>query len=74
MGNVNKERVLLSVQNLREKKARLYFFIQDTKGNAKASIRYIYQMALTLKKAGFNSIMLHENGLGKKLKEKLELD
>ena len=80
MGNVNKERVLLSIKNLREKKARLYFFIQDTKGNAKASIRYIYQMALTLKKAGFNSIMLHEkkdytgvaNWLGSEYMEQLE--
>jgi hypothetical protein len=34
--------------------------VQDTKGNAKASVRYIYQMALTLKKNGFNSIILHE--------------
>ena len=45
MGNLATEKVQLSIQNLREKKARIYFFVQDTKGNAKASIRLIYQMA-----------------------------
>lgn len=49
-----------SVQNLKEKNSRIYFFVQDTKGSAKASIAYIYQMAMSLKKAGYNAIMLHE--------------
>jgi hypothetical protein len=49
-----------SIENLKEKKCKLFFFVQDTKGNAKASIRYIYQVALTLKNEGFNAIMLHE--------------
>ena len=60
MGNLATEKVQLSIQNLREKKARIYFFVQDTKGNAKASIRLIYQMADALRKDGFNPIMLHE--------------
>jgi hypothetical protein len=60
MGNLATEKVQLSILNLREKKARIYFFVQDTKGNAKASIRLIYQMADALKKDGFNPIMLHE--------------
>ena len=60
MGNLATEKVLLSIKNLREKTARIYFFIQDTKGNAKASIRLIYQMADALKKDGYNPIMLHE--------------
>jgi len=55
-----KEKVLQSIENLKNKKNRVYFFVQDTKGNAKASIRFIYQMALTLKKDGYNSIILHE--------------
>ena len=50
----------LSIQNLKDKNARIYFIVQDTKGNAKASVRYIYQMALALKKEGYNPIMLHE--------------
>lgn len=57
-----------SIQNLREKKSKFLFFIHDTKGNAKASIRYIYDMALTLHKNGFNVVVLHEkkdyNGVG----------
>jgi len=60
MGNLATEKVQLSIQTLREKKARIYFFVQDTKGNAKASIRLIYQMADALRKDGFNPIMLHE--------------
>lgn len=60
MGNLSKEKVELSIQNLKEKKARIYFFVQDTKGNAKASIRYIYQIAKTLQENGFNPILLHE--------------
>ena len=54
------DKVKLSISNLREKKSKLYFFIHDTKGNAKASIKYIYDLALTLKRSGFNSIILHE--------------
>lgn len=49
-----------SIQNLREKNCKFLFFIHDTKGNAKASIRYIYDMALTLKRNGFNAVILHE--------------
>lgn len=50
-----------SIQSMKDKKSRLYFIVQDTKGNARASVRYIYQMAMTLKKNGYNPIILHEN-------------
>lgn len=49
-----------SIQNMRDKVCRIYFLVQDTKGNAKASVSYIYDMALTLKRNGYNSIILHE--------------
>jgi len=49
-----------SIENLKDKSARIYFIVQDTKGNAKASLSYIYRMALSLKRNGFNPIMLHE--------------
>lgn len=55
-----KEKLELSIQNLEEKKARIYFLVQDTKNNAKASVRYIYQIAKTLHSNGFNPIILHE--------------
>jgi hypothetical protein len=49
-----------SIQNLKEKKSKIYFLVQDTKGNAKASISYIYRMALVLYNQSFNVIILHE--------------
>lgn len=49
-----------SINSMKEKTSRIYFIVQDTKGNAKASIRYIYQMAMVLKKDGYNPIILHE--------------
>ncbi len=49
-----------SIDNLKNKSARIYFMVQDTKGNAKASISFIYRMAMTLKKNGYNPIILHE--------------
>ena len=55
-----KEKVLLSIDNMKNKKNRLYFLVQDTKGNAKASVRYIYNMAMSLKNNGYNAIILHE--------------
>jgi hypothetical protein len=60
MENQLQEKVKQSIKILREKQARIYFLVQDTKGNAKASIRLIYQMAKTLKDNGFNPIILHE--------------
>jgi len=56
----NVEKVKISIQNLREKNSRIYFLVQDTKGNAKASVRFIYEIAYALKTNGFNSIILHE--------------
>ena len=69
-----------SIENLKEKKCKIFFFVQDTKGNAKASVAYIYDMALGLKNAGFNSVILHEkpdyfgvqDWLGTEYMEKLE--
>ena len=60
MENTIEEKVKQSIQVLRDKQARIYFLVQDTKGNAKASVRYIYQMGQTLKDNGFNPIILHE--------------
>lgn len=49
-----------SIENLENKTSRIYFMVQDTKGNAKAGVRMIYQMAYTLKENGFNPIIMHE--------------
>jgi len=63
MENQIHDKVKQSIQTLRDKKARIYFLVQDTKGNAKASVRYIYQMAKALLDKGFNPIILHEKTL-----------
>lgn len=55
-----KEKLEISIKNLEDKKARIYFLVQDTKNNAKASVRFIYQIAKTLLDNGFNPIILHE--------------
>jgi len=49
-----------SLSNLENKNSKIYFFVQDTKGNAKAAVYFIYEMALTLKNNGYNPIILHE--------------
>jgi hypothetical protein len=49
-----------SIENLKSKKSKIYLLVQDTKGNAKASIAYIYRLGLALQNNGFNPIMLHE--------------
>jgi hypothetical protein len=60
MENSLQEKVKQSIQTLRDKQARIYLLVQDTKGNARASVRYMYQMGKTLKDNGFNPIILHE--------------
>jgi len=71
---LNLDKVQLSINKLKSKKSRIYFFVQNTKGNARASVRYIYQMAYALKKNEFYPIILHEKndyvGVAKWLGEK----
>lgn len=49
-----------SIENLKTKKNRIYFLVQDTKGNAKASVRFTYEIAYELMVKGFNPIIMHE--------------
>jgi len=49
-----------SIENMKDKKSRIYLIAQDTKGNAKASVAYIYRLALSLLNNGYNPIILHE--------------
>jgi hypothetical protein len=60
MDNEQIIKVEKSIQNLIEKKCKIYFLVQDTKGNAKAGIKYIYDIAYTLHVNGFNPIIMHE--------------
>jgi hypothetical protein len=74
MENNITEKVKQSIQNLTEKNVRIYFLVQDTKNNASASVRFIYEIAYALKTNGFNPIILHEkndySGVSKWLDEK----
>jgi hypothetical protein len=49
-----------SIEKLKDKSARIYLLVQDTKGNPKASIKYIYDLAVVLKDNGYNPILIHE--------------
>ncbi len=49
-----------SIENLKNKKSKIYLLVQDTKGNAKASISYIYNLGMSLLESGYNPIILHE--------------
>ena len=55
-----KQNLQNSINNVNSKSNRIYFFLQDTKGNAKASIRVIYDIAQVLKDNGYNVVMLYE--------------
>jgi len=60
---MNKEQISKleqSIQNMKDKKSRIYLLVQDTKGNAKASITYIYNLGMALLNEGYNPIILHE--------------
>jgi len=60
MSNDFQKKLEQSIEKLKEKKSKFFFLVQDTKGNAKASIRYIYDLAYTLHTNGFNIIVIHE--------------
>jgi len=55
-----KEKISQSIERIENKKNKIFFFVQDTRGNAKASLIYLYDMAYTLHKEGYTVIMLHE--------------
>lgn len=62
MSNEFKQKLENSISVLNDKKNRIYFLVQDTKGNAKASVRYIYDLAYTLFTNDYNVIVIHEQG------------
>lgn len=60
MNQENLSKLENSVKNLKDKKNKIYLLVQDTKGNAKASISYIYKLGMSLLNSGFNPVILHE--------------
>jgi hypothetical protein len=49
-----------SIENMKNKTSKVFLIVQDTKGNAKASISYTYRLGMALKDLGFSPVILHE--------------
>lgn len=50
-----------ALSRLEKKESAIYFLVYDTKGNARAAIKHIYDMALVLKENGYNAKILVED-------------
>lgn len=59
--NNNLEKLIETIEKLENKESIIYFLVYDTKGNARASIKYIYDMALVLHENGYKVRMLSED-------------
>lgn len=59
--NENVTKLETALENLNSKQNTIYFLTYDTRGNARASVKHIYDMALTLKENGYNSKILVED-------------
>ena len=54
------EKIRENLEKIDKNEFGIYFFTMDTKGNATASVAYIYEIAKTLTDNGYKSIILHE--------------
>lgn len=64
MKNTNRENMEFlesALSRLEKNENKIYFLTYDTKNNPRASIKYIYDAALSLKESGFNSVILVED-------------
>ena len=57
----NIEKLEDALTRIESKENAIYFLCYDTKGNPRASVKHIYDMALYLKQAGMNSKILVED-------------
>ena len=53
------ENIQKEIDRIDKKENKIYFFVIDTKGIASGSLEYIYNLALILKKEGYDVNMLH---------------
>lgn len=61
MNKENLEKLNGSIEIIEGKKNKIYFLTYDTKGYARASVKHIYDIALTLKENGYDSKILVED-------------
>jgi len=57
----NIEKLEIALGNLNNNQNVIYFLVYDTRNNPRASVKHIYDMALTLKENGYNSKILVED-------------
>lgn len=57
----NLERLMSAIGRLENKQSVIYFLTYDTKNNPRAAVKHIYDIALTLKRNGYNSKILVED-------------
>ncbi len=57
----NIEKLEISLSRLDNKENTIYFLVYDTKGNARASVKYIYDLALTLQRSEYKVKLLVED-------------
>ena len=57
----NMQKIESAINRLKTSESNVYFLTYDTKNNARASVKYIYDLALTLQKNGTNAKLLVED-------------
>ena len=57
----NLQKIESAINRLKTSESNVYFLTYDTKNNARASVKYIYDLALTLRKNGANAKILVED-------------
>lgn len=68
------EKIEKSIQRLNNKENKIYFLTQNTKGNVKGGVRFIYNIANVLFENNYDVTILHEDEDYKNLSEQLHSD
>ena len=61
MNKENIEKLESALSRLETKENNIYFLVYDTKNNARASVKHIYDMVLTLRQNGYSAKLLVED-------------
>jgi glycosyltransferase involved in cell wall biosynthesis len=56
------DNLALSIEKIKAKENKIYFFVQDTKGNPKGSVGHVYQLVKILRSEGYDALLLHDDG------------
>jgi hypothetical protein len=53
--------VVASIEKIKAKENNLFFFVQDTKNNAKGSVAFVYELVKILHEEGYKAAILHDD-------------